>query len=216
MPHYSLELSETVHMSDSMTARTESDYLIISNKEKCIDLINEAAGQPFNQEQAIDFLIAVHLVLEVGLNTFFRHISLIGIRKSIDSLEIAKNLDQISFIDKTVLFIYNSKFNFGDRIDKATHHHSIIKKMKDFSGTRNKLLHGHSISTVSDASGNRDSEARKLTDKKEIARQVENFRSIMDGLAFYFDCLETSITDSGKADFKKEYLNTDFLIKFPQ
>jgi len=208
---HSLELAEALRLTESISTRLESEYLLLSNKEKCRSLLQETAVSSFGQEQAIDFLISLHIVLEVGLNTFFRHISLAGIKKSIHPLEISKNLDRINFIDKVVLFIYNSKFDFQNRMDEATQHHAIIGRLRQFSEARNKLLHGHSISTVTDESGTRHSEARVLTEENNIAKQIENFRLIMEGLRFYFDCLESSYTASGKDSLKGEYLCSYFL-----
>ncbi len=197
-----------------MTTRLESDYLIISNKQRCTELLRQPLDQLFTEEQAIDFLISIHIVLEVGINTFFRHISLMGIKKNIDPLDISKNLDEINFRDKVTLFIYNSKFNFGDRIDEATRHHAIIGLLKNFSEPRNKLLHGHSISTVTNEAGARHSQARSLTSQERIKKQIENFRSIVEGMRFYLDCLESGLTASGKESFKEEYLNDGFLAEF--
>lgn len=211
MTHHSIDLSETLHVSDSFTARTESDYLLISNKNKCTELLRLVTDGSFSEEQAIDFLISLHIVLEVGLNTFFRHISLMAIKKSVDPLEISKNLDEISFRDKATLFIYNSKFNFDNRIDEATRHHKIIGLLKNFAEPRNKLLHGHSISTVTDGDAARHSQARSLTGQERVNKQIENFRLIMQGMRFYLDCLESGLTDSGKASLAGEYLNDNFL-----
>lgn len=197
---------------NSVTVRLESDYLLISNKEKCKELLQQYKGNCLTQELAIDFLIALHIVLEVGLNTFFRHVTVKGIKKGVKFLDVSKNLDRISFIDKVVLFIYNSKFHFGeDVLEKATEYHAIIGKLRQFSEARNKLLHGHSISTITDSDGTRHSEAYSITQEEKIIEQIKRFRFIMEGLRFYFDCLESAWTPSGKEALKSSYLDSSFL-----
>lgn len=200
-----------MQISESITARTESCYLTISNRDKCRDLIKKSAASDLSEEEIIDFLIAIHIVLETGLHAFFRQISLAGIRKDIDRLTVVNNLDRIGFIEKATLFIYNSKFNFATHIDDATRYHKIIESMKAFAEPRNKLLHGHSISTVIEDSGSRDSETRKITTHGRAQKQVDLFIFIMEGLSFYLDCLDSSFTDSGKESLRAQYLDVDFL-----
>lgn len=188
--------------------RKESDYLIISNKKKISNLISYSE---LDENDIIDVLISLHLVLEVGLNTLFRHISLMSIKKRANRFEIIRNLDNISFIDKTVLFIYDSKFNFDGKMDKANKYHDIIGKLKEFSGVRNKLIHGHSISTIFDGEKNIKSPLKKELSLEKLGEQIKRFTFILEGMSFYLDCLDSPITESGKSDFKKEYLNRDFL-----
>src|SRR3989339_1708202 len=100
-----------------MAVLTQSEYLIFSNKLKVSKLINKS---PLTEEgDFIDILIGLHIILEVGLNSFFRQVSLLSIKKNIDRLEIMDNIDKVGFIDKTILFIYNSKFDFGTEIEEA-------------------------------------------------------------------------------------------------
>jgi len=190
-----------------MTATTESEYLIISNKEKATELLSITEPTEAN---IIDAFIALHIILEVSLNTLFRHISMLSIKKDIDRLEIIKNIDAISFIDKTVLFIYDSKFNFTS-IEDATHYHSTIGVLKDFSSIRNQLLHGHSISTISDEEGTRQSRLKKSLNDEALSGQIKKLLFVFEGLRFYVDCLESSLTTSGKAAFKKAYLDDTFI-----
>lgn len=188
--------------------RIESDYLVISNREKCRQLLIKTE---FTENNLIDFFIALHMVLEVGLNTFFRHLYLTEIKKNIDKLEIIKNLDEISFRDKVTLFVYNSKFDFNGKMSEAENFHRIIGKIRDFSGLRNQLLHGHSLSTLYENGSSRQSTLRSAMTVAGLQRQIENFKFIMDGMRFYLDCLESSWTVAGKNNLKKEYLDISFL-----
>lgn len=189
--------------------RTESDYLIISNKDK---ITNSLTNPNLDQNDIIDILISLHIVLEVGLNTFFRHLSLIGIKKKINEFEIMSNLDKVNFRDKVTLFIYNSKFNFKGKEDDAVRYHKIIGKLRNFSGMRNRLLHGHSISTIFDGKESRNSQLKQKITLRNLKIQIKEFVFILKGMSFYLDCLESSLTISGKKDLQKEYLSDDFLL----
>lgn len=171
--------------------------------------------EQYTEEHIIDFLISLHIVLEAGLNSLFRRLTIEQIKKSVDRLKVIKNLDNISFIDKTTLFIYNSNFDFGERVDKATKYHKIIGKMKQFSEVRNKLLHGHSISTLFPHEGReRASEMRALLSEEYVKEQIERFKFILEGMRFYIDCLEGDfISSMGKEYLKKEFLDDGFFEK---
>jgi len=120
-------------------------------------------------------------------------------------------LDGINFIDKTILFIYNSHFNFNGDLDSADRHHSIIGKLRQFSEPRNKLLHGHSISTIFHQETSRHSDTRNIITQDRMNNQIDLYKSIMTGLKFYFDCLQSSFSVSGKDTIKREYLDVEFL-----
>lgn len=186
----------------------ESNYLIIKNKRICNHLL---AFEKYTEENNIDILISLHIVLEVSLNSLFRLLTINQIKKSVDKLKVIKNLDNISFIDKTILFIYNSNFDFGDNVDKATKYHEIIGKMEQFSEVRNKLLHGHSVSTLFPHEGpERASEVRALLSEENVKKQIKLFKFILKGMRYYIDCLEGDFISNGKEYLKKEFLNDDF------
>ncbi len=212
MTDLKINLNENVGISESISTRTESDYLIVSNRKKCQEILKKVN---FDENDFIDFLISLHLVLEVGLNTFFRHVSLNEIQKGVDKLEIIKNIDEINFISKATLFIYNSRFNFEGNISDADRHHNIIKLLKVFSEPRNKLLHGHSISTIFDERGSRQSGARIIISKKKMKDQIVLFQKIMEGLNFYFNCLQSNFSPSAKETLKNSYLDDSFLNLVP-
>lgn len=203
-----INLSATINVEESISARTESSYLIISNKERC----NRILSKPeMTENDLIDFFIALHIVLEVGLNTFYRYVSLNEMQKRIDKFKLIKNLDGINFIDKTVLFIYNSKFDFNLHLDKADKYHSVIGMMRDFAVTRNQLLHGHSISTIYENGNNRESDLKRMITTQGVEKQIKKFVFIMEGITFYFDCLQSTFSPSGKESLKSSYLDSSFL-----
>jgi len=194
--------------SNGVSVRIESNYLISSNKEKCNNLISNSK---LDDNDIIDALISLHIVLEVSLNTLYRHLISSVIKKDIDQFEVMKNIDNINFIDKTILFIYNSKFNFGNKLSEASKYHSIINKIRLFSEVRNKLLHGHSISTISDNKGKRHSEVKNKLSPNFLKEQIKRFCFIMEGMRFYLDCLDSELTPVKKEQYKKSFLDDGFL-----
>jgi hypothetical protein len=189
----------------SVVLRTEDYYLILSRKKECQRIL---ALERISNNDKIDFYIALHIVLEVGLNTLFREISLRSIKKNINLQEITKNIDNVSFLDKVTLFIYNSNFEIKDENDlnNATHYHSVINCIKSFSHYRNIFLHGHSISTVQypnnhEINNTFHSKAKKILDK-DIQEQIDMYSFILEGICFYVDHLQ----DSERSKYITDYI----------
>lgn len=192
-----------------MTATIESLYLLSSNRKKCSEIL---AKPNRSDEDIMDFLVSLHLVLELGLNAFFRQIIMIQLQKGIEKTKIAGNLDRISFIDKAVLFIYMPSFDFNGQIEEADRYHSLIGTLRKFAEIRNKLLHGHMIARVHYSETHSVvTETSLLLNEDTLTKQITDFKFIMDGIAFYFDCLKSSFTPSGKASLKAEFLDKEFL-----
>jgi hypothetical protein len=203
-----LSANDAVRASDSVRARFDSNYLIISNRQKCHTLLSQ---QVLSKENIIDVLISLHIALEAGLNSLFRDLALRSLKKSVDEFEVTKNVDEISFLHKTTLFIYNSTFDFDGKEDSANKFHGIIGALKEFSGIRNKLIHGHSISTLIEGGDVRQSSLlRSLTDEN-LKKQIDRFKFIMDGMIFYIGCLDLSNVD--KEHYQTEYLDYSFLTQ---
>jgi len=200
-------VNATIQVGISTTATLESHYLISSNKDKVRELLSKSELQ---ENDIIDAFISLHILLEVSLNSLFRQLSLLSIKENFDRLKVVENLDTISFIDKVTLFIYNSKFKFQD-INKATEYHKIIGTLKNFASIRNKLLHGHSIITVIDDDGARSSQTKELLNKDHLKKQVKKFLIILEGLRYYLDCLDSSLTSAGKESYKKDFLDDSFI-----
>lgn len=204
-------VSEPVNVTanvNPLEIRTESEYLVTSNKEKCRLLLS---GRDLNEADIIETFISLHLVLEVSLNSLFRRLSLIGMKKTISEIKVAENIDRINFRDKMVLFIYNSKFNFADDLDKATSYHNIIEKLKNFSEIRNKLLHGYSIIEISSEDKIEQSPLKKKINLECLGEQIKKFKFILEGMRFYLDRLESDLSQGEKETFKNSYLDDSFL-----
>ncbi|MDR3547141.1 MAG: hypothetical protein P4M11_02485 [Candidatus Pacebacteria bacterium] len=182
-----------------MTFAIESEYLVIY-RERCKEILKR---DPLGDLDKIDFYVSLHFVLEIGLNTIFRRISLNSLKKDVNRFEVIKNLDNIEFIDKAVLFIYNSNFEFGERLPEAAEHHKVIGRMKNFAYMRNAIAHGHSaISTEEERSY-----LRERLDEN-LSKQIGLFRSIMTSMRFYLGCLQ--MPGPLKTDLMR-YLDDTFL-----
>lgn len=207
-------MAKKTHTRRILPVRVESDYLIDSNKKKCTKLLSK---KELTTEDLIDIHISLHIVLEVGLNNLFRELSLWQMKKSIDRLKIIDNLDQINFIDKTTLFIYNSSFNFESNLEKAGKYHSTIAKLKNFAEMRNRLLHGHSISEIHIFGGadfsksTKQSKTKKLLNIETLKKQIKLFKDICEGVRFYIDHLDNLEHPEYDKKYLKEKIDDSFL-----
>ena len=201
--------NEEVNMSDSLMVEQESNHLIISNKNVCTKLLSQ---DDLSQNDIIDLYIALHLVLEISLNSLHRSISLTLLRKNVDRLEVIENVDNIGFIEKTTLFIYNSKFNFQNNDAEAINYHSLIGTLKNFSFIRNRLLHGHSIRTIIDEGDARHSKIKQKMNIEDLKEQISKLRFIFEGMRFYLDNLDLDLSKDQINQLKQLYLNDDFLV----
>lgn len=199
-------------MQYSIVAFLESLYLVRSNKNKCRKLLSKP---DLALEDIVDIYIGLHMVLEVSLNALHRQIITSQIVKPINKLEVIKNIDNIGFIEKTILFIYNSHFNFGNDIEESATHHKIIGKLINFSGIRNKLLHGHSIgSLMVDNHVSFVTETKKILNVENLKKQIKLFIDINDGLQFFLDHLDRGgRSESSINRLKKQYLDYCFIPK---
>lgn len=188
---------------------TESLHLLLLNKEKCKEILDKPTK---SEGDIMEFLVSLHLVLELGLNAFFRQIIIMQLQKGIEKTKVASNLDKISFIDKVALFIYMPSFNFNGEIARADSYHAAIGKLRKFTGIRNKLIHGHMVGQVHYSATNIvDTETALLLNEDMLKIQIEDFKFIIDAIAFYFDHWHSSFTQQGKIDLKTQFLDTEFL-----
>lgn len=199
-----------VYMLDTIQTYQESLYLLLSNRQKCQELLNK---ETLEENDIIDIYISLHLVLEVGLNGLHRQIITSQIVKPIDKHEVIRNIDGIGFIEKTILFIYNAHFDFRSDLNESAIHHKIIGKLKGFAGIRNKLLHGHSIGSLTDDENVTSiSDARSNLDIDKLKTQIKLFIDINNGMKFFLDHLDNDGWSDGYIeDLKNEYLNYSFI-----
>jgi hypothetical protein len=207
-----------VEIHDALTLRKENQYLLISAKQKCHEILKREKRDTTDNTDNIDFLINLHFVLEIGLNTFFRHIVLMGAHiLGIDKIEGTKIIDEMDLIEKVEGFIAFSDFQYetAEIRDEAAKKLSVIRKLKAFNETRNKLVHGHMIGEVvyvgSNSERRQTSRTLDLTSDNSVKQQIKLFKEIMEAISFFFDKMKGSLTQSGKENFTKEFLDTSFL-----
>jgi hypothetical protein len=169
-----------------MPAIYDALHLLEVNKEICKRINLKPYKSP---DDIIDFLIALHMVLEISLNGLIREVVVENLQKTIDRSKIVDNLDRISFIDKTVMFLYMEHYDFGLDIDKADENHKIIGLIKSFSEARNKLMHGSMIGSFDDSLNSNDSVATRLLNSGYLEEQIKKFKDIVAGMTFYIDHL---------------------------
>ena len=190
----------------------ENLYLLQNSKHNCQDILKKSSR---SNHDIIDFLINLHLALELGLNCFYRYLILAQLKTEVkEKISFAYDLDKVSFIDKSVMFFVLPYFEFPkyEDIEQAENYYSAIGKLRNFSEIRNKLLHGHMNAQITFANGKTgQSKASELISEQSMQKQIENFKFIINAVAFYFDHLKSSLTDDGKERLKKQFLATDFL-----
>ncbi len=187
---------------------TESDYLIVSRKERCRQILQ--AGDP-TEENMIELYIALHVVLEVGLNALLRRLTLWHVGPGFDRVEVIKQVDEIHFKDKVAMFLYHGHFNFEDEAGQAIGHHRILNKIMHFSEIRNQLLHGHSISTLTLEGKKHQSAVRRKMNQETLAKQLALFQDIVKGMNFFLNHLVVDRPGLDKKELVDKYLNVDFL-----
>jgi len=85
-----------------------NDSFLIYHRKKCHDLINTGFN---NKEDIMQFFLALHIVLEVGINSFFRQLVTV---LRFGRLKMSC-LDQVNFIDKVTMFFY-LPYSFNDMV----------------------------------------------------------------------------------------------------
>ncbi len=194
-------------MSNNSSIITENLYLQKKNIKECKRILSKRDKSP---DDIADFLISLHLVLEININALIREVVLNNLQKNIDKSKITEDLDGISFIHKTVFFICMQKYRFDfDEIKKADNFYDIIKTMKLFTNTRNQLLHGSMIGGFLDERSNDTHVVHKLTEK-HMNEQIEGFKKIFQGMEFYLEHLSSKNNYDIKS-LKNKFLNYSFL-----
>lgn len=204
-------MHDKIQITESLSIRKESVHLLKLHQKNIQSLLCKSE---LVQTELMEVLISLHIVLEIGINTFFRHIFLSPKnRRMFDQIKIIDNLENISFGDKVAIFIYSSEFDFkDDEIETARDFHKIIGKIKDFSKMRNKLLHGHGVIEIFEEGGSQKSTLSKELDLNKLQQQIESFTFILNGLAFYFKhYTQGGWTEAGKQQYIDSYLDTKFL-----
>ena len=195
-----MDKKENININDNISYEIENLYLLLSNREKCKSLLQI---EEITIENKIDFLISIHLVLEIWINIFFRKLLFFSIIKD---YKIIKNYENIWYKEKVVSFIAMLDFNkYRDDIKFNEYSSKLPWKIQKFNEYRNSLLHWHFIWR------NQKWElwiSKKINEKGICNKQKEEFIYIINGLIYLVDLYDCKIW---KEDFKNQFLDKSFL-----
>lgn len=189
------------------------NQFFFSKKRVCNDFLQKYT---LNDVEILDFLLSLHLVLEIGVNSFFR--SLYYIYSNLEFSKYENLLDDVSFLNKIQYFLSSNRFTYrdGKEVDEAEKlAKQVISDIKNFNEVRNKIVHGHSISEYSGAVSKK-SKLLELIRPSQVKDQVERFKKIIDSLNYFVDRLVINSTDiSIPSDqirqFQEDFLSYNFL-----
>lgn len=193
----------------SPTIKVESNYLLRSRKELCQSLLK---NETLDEADILEFLLALHIVLEVGINTFFR--SFYGMVPDLDYVKEIYLIDEVGFAEKTKLFLTTSKFTFRDGSDvKAASGHvdDILDSLKIFNNVRNMIIHGHSVSESSLGAVSKKSKLKGKLSESYMKEQIARFKKIIGGYNFFIDRLDTFVAPDQIKQFQVNFVSSDFL-----
>jgi len=197
-----------IKLSESISMEIKSNYLIKSKKGNVVKILAKAKKEKIDRNEIIDVYIGLHIILEIGINNFFRETIIPTFQKKVNKYKMIKDIDNISFSDKITMFVYYSKFNFSD-IEKATQYQKIVGRTNRFGTVRNWLLHGHMISSTSTNGKSNESDLFKELTVDKLTKHIEDFIFIMRGIHFYIDSLDQKPENIDL--IKSEYLDFSFL-----
>lgn len=198
-----------------------NDSFLIYHRKKCHELINKGLN---NEDDIMQFLLSLHIVLEVGINSFFR--TLVLARRFGDFKTDC--IDQVNFIDKVTMFLYLPHISNITSSEVIEQNRSAISKLKNFSEIRNRLMHGHMNGKIFDITEDVFAgKAKKLTATAKlihndvVIKQIDDFKFIINSILFfldaYWDSLGIEETEEGKkiinvkSNLINLYLNHSFL-----
>ncbi|MFA7315658.1 MAG: hypothetical protein WC059_02545 [Candidatus Paceibacterota bacterium] len=197
-----------VGITDSVTIKVESNYLFRSRKEYCEEFLKKDTN---SQTDILEFLLALHFVLEIGINTFFRNYY--NVYSILDTFMHDNELDNVSCLDKIRFFLSSNRFTFRDGKDKAESYKNaknLIGGIKNFNNIRNMIVHGHSVSEVT-GQHNVTSNLKLKLNSKSYGDQINKFKEVMVNLNYFVDRLETFVAKEQIEAFQTLYLSTEFL-----
>ncbi len=191
-----------------------SNYLLVSNRRRCRELLKRK--NDWKERDVAEFLIALHLVMEIGLNSFYRQIfTKEGSLGRLDLGESEESADELHFLDKTRTFLVWGRFNWQtdkDKEDAVKKHRRLKKNLIEFSAPRNRLLHGQEVSVSAYYGGQPvASKAKKLLTVKKAEEQISKFQQIIEDLNFFLDRRESVLNEQQLKKLRYRFLNTGFL-----
>ena len=199
------EAGSFTHAGDSIKIKIESSAFFAKKRDDCVQLLSKENPSELD---IMEFMLNLHLVLEIGVNAFFRnyfqHIS------CIDEIKDTHVIDEISFIDKVKFFLVSNNFTFQSGDDRKIANKkstALISDIMVFSSIRNKIIHGHSVSESNQVK----SKLKKQLTPAYTNDFIEKYKEIILSLNYFIDRMDSSINRQQIALFQKNWLSVDFL-----
>ncbi len=193
----------------SVSFKHESNHVLTSRRQLCKDFLSKR--EDLSESDILEFLLALHFVLEIGINTFFRNYY--STYTNQNPLKYENELDEINYIDKIRFFINSNNFIYKDGNDVQISKEKakrLISDMKSFGRIRNMIIHGHSVSEVT-GEINKKSKLKDKLSPDSLIKQKTLFKNILENINFFVEKLETHIGREQIKVFQNSFLNADFL-----
>lgn len=191
--------------------KIESNHVLNSRRKLCEELISKT---DLTENDFLEFLLALHFVLEIGINTFFRNYYSISSKQN--PLRDENELDEINYIDKVRFFINANNFLYKDgesvEISKINAIR-LLEDLKSFGRNRNMIIHGHSVSEVT-CEETKQSKLKNKLNSESLDKQIKSFKDILRNLNYFIDILETNVNKDQMLNFQKSFLSDEFLNNY--
>ena len=200
---------EMVFTVNNPTIKTESNYFFTSRKNKCVEFLKK---EKHEESDILEFLLNLHFVLEVGVNTFFRNYY--KCFTNYDFLKGGMEIDKINFSDKIIIFLNENKFTLknGENLSISRKKiNEITGLIKNFNNIRNMIVHGHPVNEISSGQHKNQSLLKSKLNEESYMKQIEDFKKIISNINFFIDRLETTVRKDTIEIFQDIYLNLAFL-----
>lgn len=194
---------------NNVTLKVESNYFFISRRDKCTEFLK--IDDP-KEADILEFLLNLHFVLEIGINTFFRYYY--KLFSNYDFFKDGSEIDKVGFYDKITIFFNENSFTLetGENLNTSRQRvNEVIGLIKNFNNIRNMIVHGHSISEISCGEEKTQSSLKSKLNKDYCIKQIENFKKIILNINYFIDRLDTKVQRDTIEMFQKNYLDLGFL-----
>lgn len=194
---------------NNVTLKVESNYFFMSRKQKCSEFLKITDPK---ESDILEFLLHLHFVLEIGINTFFRNYYKHS--SNYEFFKYSKDIDNIDFQNKIIIFLHENNFTLktGENLNTSRQKiNDIIGTMRNFNNLRNMIVHGHSVNEIHFGEQRIQSNLKSKLNTDYVAVQMESFKKILANLNYFIDRLNTKIPEDQLQSFQKIYLDLGFL-----
>lgn len=194
---------------NNVTLKVESNYFFISRRDRCTEFLK--IDDP-KEADILEFLLNLHFVLEIGINTFFRYYY--KLFSNYDFFKDGNEIDKVGFYDKVTIFLNENSFTLetGENLNTSRQRvNEIIGLIKNFNNVRNMIVHGHSVNEISYGEEKTQSSLKSKLNKDYCIKQIESFKKIILNINYFIDRLDTKVRRDTIEMFQKNYLDLNFL-----